>query len=306
MQIALVQKSPAFLDRSLGIEITVQSIREAAHGGAGLVVFPETFIGGYPAWLWQLRPGPDSALAEALHVRLNAACVDLASDQLGPVREAARQHAVTVVLGLNEAPHEAPRGTFYNTVVIIDANGEVANRHRKIMPTNPERMAWGFGDASGMRVVPTAAGRVGSLICWENMHPLARASLYAQGVELYVAPTYDHGPRWLASMQHIAREGGCWVLSCSSAFQARDLLQAAPELAAVYPDPDAWVNPGDSCLVTPGGRIVGAPLHEAHGIVRGQVDLARIAAAKRTFDCAGHYARPDLFHLAVDRAPQQP
>ncbi len=167
------------------------------------------------------------------------------------------------------------------------------------MPTNPERMAWGFGDASGIRVVDTPVGRLGALICWENMHPLARAALYAQGVELYVAPTYDHGPRWLASMCHIAREGGCWVLSCSSAFQAGDITGQIPELAGIFPDEDEWINPGDSCIISPGGREIARPLNKQIGIIYGDIDITRIAAAKRTLDISGHYSRPDLFKLDV-------
>ena len=151
------------------------------------------------------------ALTEQLCALLRASAVDLDADDLRPLREAAKRNSVTIVCGINERDGGFSRSTIYNTVVIIGTDGALQNRHRKVMPTNPERMVWGFGDASGLKAVDTPAGRVGALICWENYMPLARCAMYAQGVDIYVAPTYDSGERWLASMQHIAREGGCWV-----------------------------------------------------------------------------------------------
>ena len=202
---------------------------EAAQDGAQLVVFPEAFMPGYPAWIWRLRPGGDIALTEQLHARLRANAVDLGRRR--PRAAARGGHAarsVTVVCGMHERDGEFSRGTLYNTVVVIGPDGALLNRHRKLMPTNPERMVWGFGDATGLKVVDTPCGRVGALICWESYMPLARCALYAQGVEIYVAPTYDSGARWLATMQHIAREGGCWVLGSGCAFQARDMPDALP------------------------------------------------------------------------------
>jgi hypothetical protein len=127
------------------------------------------------------------------------------------------------VCGIQERHADFSRNTLYNTVVTIGPDGSLLNRHRKVMPTSPERMAWGFGDASGLKAVDTPCGRVGALLCWENYLPLARCAMYAQGVDIYVAPTYDSGERWIASMQHIAREGGCWVLGSCCAFRGRDI-----------------------------------------------------------------------------------
>ncbi len=208
MRIAIVQKPPQLLDRTTTIAQAAASVAEAAAGGAGLVVFPEAHVPGYPAWIWRLRPGGDMDLAERLHMKLLDNAVDLSTDHLAPLQQAAREHRVTIVCGIDERDSEFSRSTLYNTVVVIAPDGTIAKRHRKLMPTNPERMVWGFGDGSGLRVVDTPAGRVGALICWENYMPLARFSLYAQGVELYIAPTYDNGERWLATMRHVAREGG--------------------------------------------------------------------------------------------------
>jgi nitrilase len=161
--------------------VTVDAIGEVAAAGATLVVFPETFIPGYPAWIWNLRPGEDYTLTEQIHGELVANSVDLATDDLSPVREAATRHGVVVVCGIHEREGEFSRATLYNTLVTIGADGAILNRHRKLVPTNPERMIWGQGDASGLRVVDTPFGRLGGLICWENYMPLARYALYAQG-----------------------------------------------------------------------------------------------------------------------------
>jgi nitrilase len=305
-RIALVQQAPVFLDRAATLARAVAAVDEAAAGGASLVVFPETFVPGYPAWIWRLRPGPDQALAEQLHARMRAQAVDLGGDDLAPLREAAARHGMTIVCGVQERDVAFSRGTLYNTVIVVGPDGKLLNRHRKLMPTNPERMVWGFGDASGLQAVDTPCGRVAALICWESYMPLARLALYAQGVEIYVAPTYDSGERCIATMQHIAREGGCWVLASGCAFQGRDISPAMPAKARLYEDPDEWINPGDSLVVAPGGRIVAGPLHEAFGLLYAEIDLERVGMARRNLDVAGHYARPDLFQLQVDRRPQRP
>ena len=305
-RIAVIQRPPAFLDRGETLKIAVQAVAEVAANGARLVVFPETFVPGYPAWMWRLRPGPDMALTERLHARLRANSISLAADELAPLRQAAREHQVTVVCGVHERDAEFGGGTLYNTVVTIGADGELLNRHRKLMPTNPERMVWGCGDATGLRAVETPVGRVGALICWESYMPLARYALYAQGVEVYVAPTYDSGERTVATMQHIAREGGCWVASCGCAFQARDIRDAVPGMAELFRDSEEWVNPGDSVVVAPGGKVVAGPLHEERGILYAEIDLERVGMARRSLDVVGHYARPDLFELRLNSAPQRP
>lgn len=299
-RIAVIQQAPVFLDRAATLARAVAAVAEAATSGAQLVVFPEAFIPGYPAWIWQLRPGADMGLIERLHARLRANAVSLAGDDLQPLREAAKQHDVTVVCGIEEIDADFSRGTLYNTVVVIGPDGNLQNRHRKLMPTNPERMVWGLGDASGLNAIDTPCGRVGTLICWESYMPLARSALYAQGVQLYIAPTYDSGERWLATMQHIAREGGCWVVGCGCALQGRDLADELLTKAGLYPDADAWINGGDSVIVAPGGKIVAGPLHQAFGVLAAEIDLERVGMALRSLDVAGHYARPDIFRLQVN------
>ena len=305
-RVAVVQRPPVFLDRDATIRSAVDAIGEAAKGGAQLIVFPEAFIPGYPAWIWRLRPGGDMALAERLHASLLSNAVSLDGGQLAPLCSAARKHKVTVVCGINERDAEFSRGTIFNTVVTIGADGSLLNRHRKLMPTNPERMVWGMGDATGLRAIDTPCGRIGALICWENYMPLARCALYALGVEILIAPTYDSGDRWVATMQHIAREGGCWVVGSGAAFRGRDLPDSIPGKAGLYPDPDEWVNAGDSVVVAPGGRIVAGPLRKELGMLYADIDLEQVGIARRSLDVVGHYSRPDIFELRVNTRPLKP
>ncbi|WP_229381021.1 carbon-nitrogen hydrolase family protein [Shewanella psychropiezotolerans] len=258
-RVAIVQESSIVLNRDKTIDKAVLLIQEAALSGADLVVFPEAFISGYPAWIWRLRPGMDWGTSEALHGLLLESSVNIESGDLAPLCVAAKANRVTVVCGLNERDNERSRATLYNTVVVISEEGKLVNRHRKLMPTNPERMVWGFGDGSSLKVVESPAGRLSTLLCWENYMPLARYTLYAQGVEIYIAPTYDSGDAWLGTMQHIAREGRCWVISCGVVLEHRDLPDDFPDKDNLYPDSDEWINPGDSVVVAPGGEIIAGP-----------------------------------------------
>ena len=305
VKVGVVQHPPCFLDREATVRRAVDLIREAAIQGATLVVFPEAFVPGYPAWIWRLRPGGDWGLSEDLHARLLENAVDLSSSALEPLQEAAKQNQVTVVCGINEKDDASSRSTLYNTVVTIGNDGTLLNRHRKLMPTNPERMVWGFGDGTGLKVVDTSCGRIGSLMCWENYMPLARYAMYAQGIEIYIAPTYDSGDGWIGTMRHIAREGGCWVVAAGVALRNRDLPEHFPDRERLYPESEDWINPGDSVVVAPGGEIVAGPLHDEQGILYADLDLSRVGIARRAFDVAGHYSRPDIFTLHIATKPQR-
>jgi nitrilase len=305
-RVAVIQRPPVFLDRSATLNAAIASLEEAAQAGAQLVVFPETFVPGYPAWIWRLRPGTDMGLSEKIHARLCAHAVNLDADHLAPLHQAAKERHVSVVCGINEIDAEFSGGTLYNTVVVIAGDGALLNRHRKLMPTNPERMVWGRGDASGLKAIETPVGRIGTLICWESYMPLARYALFGQGIEIYITPTYDSGDRAIATMQHIAREGGCWVISCGCAFQGRDIPDHVPGRNELFRDADEWINDGDSVVVAPGGKVVAGPLHEQRGILYAEIDLARVGMARRNLDVVGHYARPDLFQLEVNNRAQKP
>jgi len=303
---AIVQKPPVFLDKRKTIESAVAMVEEAAGNGADLVVFTEAFIPGYPTWIWRLRPGGDWNLSEELHQRLLKNAVVMESDDMNPLYEAARKHKVSIVCGIEERDSKLSQATLYNTVLIIGADGELLNRHRKLMPTNPERMVWGFGDGSGLKVVDTPAGRIGTLLCWENYMPLARYALYSQGIEIYIAPTYDSGDDWIGSLQHIAREGCCWVVGCGNLMKGSDFPDDFPEKSQLYPDPDEWVNPGDSVVIAPGGEIVAGPMRKESGILYCEIDPEKTGIARRALDVAGHYSRPDIFTLHVNTGLQSP
>lgn len=304
--VAVVQHPPVLLDRAATVRKGVELL-EAAHAeGARLVTFPEAWIPGYPEWAWRLRPRDDFGLAQEIHRRLIEEAVDLGADHLKPLQAAARRLKTTVVLGIDELDGEYSRATLFNTMVVIGPDGKVLNRHRKLMPTNPERMVWGQGDGSGLRVVDTPAGRVGGLICWENYMPLARYAISSQSPEIYVAPTWASGDVWVATMIHIAMEGRSWVLGNGTAMRGHDVPADFPERDRLFPDLDEWFNAGDSVIVAPGGSVVAGPLHEEHGTLFAECDPARVAGAHRTLDVVGHYARPDVFRLEVDRSPRPP
>lgn len=304
-RVAVIQTPPVLLDLEASLERAISAVDEAAAAGAGLLVFPEAYLPGYPTWIWRLRPGGDMALSGELHARLHANALDLGRDALRPLQEAAQRNAVTVVMGLHERDGQYSGSTLYNSVVVIGPEGHLLNRHRKLMPTNPERMVWGQGDASGLRVVDSPAGRLGTLICWECYMPLARFALYTQDLEVFINPTWDVGETRLASLRHIAKEGGCWVIATATAMEGRDVPQDFPERDRLFSD-DEWINPGDATVVAPGGEVVAGPLHRQKGILYADIEAAAARRARRTLDVGGHYGRPDLFSLSVDRAPKPP
>lgn len=305
VKIAVCQKPPVLLDLGATMERALESIDEAVAEGAQLIVFPEAYLPGYPTWIWRLRPGGDMGLGSTLHAELRKNSVDIAAGGLKPLCEAAAKHGVVVVMGLNEIDSEFSGSTLFNTMVVIGTDGSILNRHRKMMPTNPERMVWGFGDASGLKVVDTPFGRIGGLICWENYMPLARFALYSQNIDIYVAPTWDCGETWQASMNHIAREGGCWVISTSTAMQGMDIPKAFPERDKLFDD-DEWINSGDAMIAKPFGGIVAGPLHQEKGILYATIDPEEARSSRKPLDVAGHYGRPDIFRLEIDRRPMPP
>lgn len=306
MKIAVVQQPPVYLDKARSIERAVELMAQAAEEGSRLIVFPEAWLPGYPTFVWRLSPGADMAKTDELYALSQANSVDLSKDDLAPVKEAAKEHGMVVVIGHQELDGAVSGSTLFNSVAIIDADGRMLNNHRKLMPTNPERMVWGFGDGSTLRVVETAVGRVGALLCWENYMPLARFALYAQNIDIYCAPTWDSGPSWLATMQHIAREGGCWVIGCATSIEAADVPETLIHRTELFPDDGEWINPGDAVVHKPFGGQVAGPMHKEKGLLIAEIDVDAARASRRKFDVAGHYARPDIFRLTVNQVPQSP
>ena len=227
----------------------------------------------------------------------------------GPVTEAigraARNAGADVVVGVDERePHGA---TIFNTTCYFGPDGALLARHRKLVPTGSERTVWGMGDGSTLPVVDTPFGRVSGLTCWENYMPLARFHLYAQGVDLWIAPTLAGGDGWIATMQHIAREGRCYVAGVNPCLHADQIPASFPDRDRVWrrgqPDGE-WVEPGNSVIVDPNGTVLAGPARHEQTILWADLDPAEVRAARRYFDPVGHYHRPDVFQLTVDTRPR--
>jgi nitrilase len=210
-----------------------------------------------------------------------------------------------VVMGLSERNSEASGASLYNSLLYIDAQGQILGKHRKLVPTGGERLVWAQGDGSTLAVYDTPFGKLGGLICWENYMPLARMFLYSQGVELYLAPTADSRESWQSTIQHIACEGRCFVLGCNQ-FVTKEMypadLQKHPDLAE---QPEIMCR-GGSAIISPLGEFIAGPLFDKEGILYADLDLSEIVRAKLDFDVVGHYARPDVFQLIVNDGGNPP
>jgi nitrilase len=298
--VAAVQAAPVFMDRKATVEKACDLIGEAATNGAKIVVFPEAFIPGYPDWIWLLPGG--SPQHAALYSELVDQSVTVPGPETDRLRKAAKASGVFVVIGIDERNADASGGSIYNTLLYIDDKGEITGRHRKLVPTVAERLVWAPGDGSTLEVYDTPYGKLGGLICWESYMPLARYAMYAWGTQIYVAATWDSSDTWIASLQHIAKEGRCVVIGCCIAM-TRDHVPDRFEFKSLYPeDEDGWVNRGASAIVIP-DRIVAGPAFNEETILYAEIDPARMRGSKFSLDAAGHYARPDVFQLTVNRGP---
>ena len=301
VRVAAVQAAPVFLDLAASLDKAVTLTAAAARGGARLVVFPEAFLPAWPAWVDEVLPGED----RVWHLRLLEQSVVVPGPVTDRLGAAARDAGVHVVIGVNE--REERGGTVYNTLVYLDDQGRLLGRHRKLVPTHAERLVWGAGDGSDLQVHQTVLGRVGGLICWENLMPLARFTLYAQGVDIWVAPTLATHEPWVASLRHIAREGGCHVIGVAPAARFSELPEGVPDRDRLWRDAGTrgdWMLDGYSAIVDPAGTVVAGPLVREEGILYADLDLDDGRARRRLFDPAGHYNRPDVFRLVVDDRPK--
>lgn len=220
------------------------------------------------------------------------------TEELG---RAAKEAGVYVVVGLNERNAEASNASLYNTLLYIDAEGNVLGKHQKLVPTAPERMVWAQGDGNTLEVYDTPFGKLGGLICWENYMPLARYALYAWGTQLYLAPTWDRGEPWLSTLRHIAKEGRVYVVGCSIALRKEDIPERFEFKAKYYAEAGAWINKGDSAIVAPDGKFIAGSLHKEEGLLYAELDPRQMRGPKWNLDVAGHYARPDVFHLTISK-----
>ena len=300
--IAAVQAAYILMDQRACLEKAITLLQQASDGGAGIVVFPEAFIPGTPIWI-DSRPIWDG------DADWYAMLVDQAVVVPGPVTdalgEAARAAGTYLVIGVQE--REQHGSTIYNTTLYFASDGALLGKHRKLMPTGSERTVWGMGDGSTLPVFDTPHGRLSGLTCWENFMPLARYYLYSQGVDIWAAPTLAQGDGWIATMRHIALEGRCFVIGvnpCLHVDQIPDDFPHRDSLWTVDDDSDGWVEPGNSIIVDPTGKIMAGPARREETILYADLDLASVHAARRFFDPVGHYSRPDIFQLHVDIRPR--
>jgi nitrilase len=307
VRVAIVQSEPASgLDE--GLHRTEALVREASRSGATLVAFPETWLPGYPAWLDVCRDVAlwDHEPVKAVYARYANGSVDVTGESGAFLCQLAARHGVVLVVGVSESVRAGPgRGTLYNSLLTIDADGQLLNHHRKLVPTYTERMVWGNGDADGLKGVDTRVGRVGGLVCWEHWMPLARQALHDSGEDLHVAVWPTVHERHQIASRHYAFEGRCFVLAAGSVMRASAL---PPELelerSRLTPGSQLVLR-GGSAIIGPDGGYVVAPLWDRPGILVAELDLERVRRESMTLDVAGHYSRPDCLSLTVTRTSRR-
>jgi nitrilase len=297
VRVACVQAEPVVFDREATIDKLERLAAEAAANGAQLVVFPEAFVPAYPSSIWARalagwgQPGAKEAFA-----LLARESVEVPGDSERRIGETARRHGVWIVTGVTEVDPERP-ATLYNTLLYHAPDGTLAQKHRKLVPTNHERLIWGQGDGAGLRAIPTPLGRIGGLICWENYMPLARFALYESGVEIYIASTADDGDAWQATLVHIARESRAFVVAPSH-FQRSSAYPDDSPLRELITDVDV-IGRGGSAVLDPAGAYLAGPLYDEEGVLYADLEPGRLWEERQRFDPAGHYHRPDVLQLSV-------
>ena len=307
---AVVQEEQA---RSLAeaLEVTRTRTEEAAAKGAELVVFPETWLPGYPAWMDYSRDVGlwDHPPVKAAYARLVENSVAVGDASYEALTELARELEITLVVGVSERVRSGPgRATLYNSLFVLGPDGALLNHHRKLTPTHTERLLWGPGDTAGLRAVDTPAGRLGGLICWEHWNPLARQALHDSGEDVHVA-TWSavvgvNGMHQQASRCY-AFEARCHVLAAGQLMRASALPAELEPSPATIDGPDQWILSGGSAIIGPAGSYLAGPLYEEPGVLMAELDYGRNVEEAMTLDVSGHYQRPELFEFRVRRSERR-
>jgi nitrilase len=300
VKVALVQDSPVFFDKAATLQKVVEITTAQAKVGCNLVVFPESFVPGYPrGFSFGAVTGRRTDAGRQLYQEFYQQSFDIASDDLTILTELAATSNIYIVIGVTE--RNSTNGSLYCSMLYISPTDGLLGVHRKIKPTGTERLIWAEADGTSLVAFDTKIGKLGGLICWENYMPLARMAMYSKGVELYIAPTADSRPQWQATMQHIALEGRCFVLGCNQYFTKSMYPERYQHLVA---DEAEEICSGGSVIVSPMGEVLAGPLFGSAGVITAELDLADIIKSKLDFDPIGHYARPDIFDFKVNNQPE--
>lgn len=298
LKVAVVQAAPILFDLEQSLDKTYQLLKQAADQGAQLVVFPESFLPAYPRGLsFGTVVGSRTDAGRALWMRYWKNSVQVPSKTTELLAKWAKAFEVYLTIGITE--QDNLNGTLYCSMLYFSPEGELLGTHRKLKPTAAERIIWGEGDGSSLRVYPTPYGNLGGLICWENYMPLARMALYQQGIHIYIAPTADARDAWQSTMQHIALEGRCFVIGCNQ-FVNKSMypsdLQALPEMK----DQPDIMSRGGSVVVSPLGKVLAGPVFDREEVLLATLDLDDIIKSKLDFDPVGHYGRSDVLKFNMD------
>ncbi len=292
---AVIQAAPVVFDRDATLEKVRTLAAAAAEQGARLAVFPEAFVSAYPKGLdFGARVGARTPEGRVMFRRYYESSVEIPGPAVDAIGAAARDNGLYIVIGVIERDG----GTLYCTALFFDPEGRLMGKHRKLMPTAMERLVWGMGDGSTMPVFDTPIGKIGAVICWENYMPLFRTTMYAKGIQLYCAPTVDDRDTWARSMQHIAFEGRCFVLSAVQYLRRADCPADYPAIQG--DDPATVLIRGGSVIVNPQGVVLAGPHFGSETILTADINLDEIVEGKYDLDVVGHYARPDVFKLTVN------
>ena len=299
LTVGVVQATPALFDREKSIDIVIDWLGRARQAGCQLVLFPESFIPGYPRGLrFDAVVGRRTDRGREQWLDYWSNSLDVPSPSVDRLSDAIRDAGLFVGLGVTE--REPIGGTLHCALLYFGPDGSLLGKHRKLKPTGLERYIWGESDGSTLVSYQTSLGRIGGLICWENYMPLARTALYQKGVEIYLAPTADARDAWQATMQHIALEGRCFVLASNQFVRKSDYPERYQ--ADLTDEPDI-MSRGGSVILSPFGEVLAGPLWDQEGLLTAELDFSLLAKSKLDFDCVGHYARPDVFQLTVVNQP---
>ena len=301
---AVVQAASVLFDKTASVKKACDLVAEAGQNGAQVVLLPEAFIPAYPrGFSFGMKVGSRTAEGRALWKRYWDNSIDPDGPEVQLLGEAAAKAGVFLCIGVIEKNGGSSGGTLYCSMLYFSSEGKLIGKHRKLKPTGSERLIWGEGDGSTLPVISTKHGKLGGLICWENYMPLARTAMYAQGVEIYFAPTADSRENWQSTMKHIACEGRCFVLGCNQ-FVTRDMYPAGLESIEELADQPEIMCRGGSVIVAPTGEVLAGPLWGEEGILYADLDLDEVTRSRIDFDVVGHYARPDIFQLKVNYEKQ--